>query len=96
MDSYNHVDVYDRAVKIKGQENVDRFSADPEKFLKEVGALDGIEEFNGIRSESEGEIDDLSSYFSRKRFFRVSGTIVVIIAHHGIPYEDYCSWHVQD
>jgi hypothetical protein len=96
MENEKNFDVFDRAVKIKGQRNIDKFSRDPEKFLTEIGALDGIEEFNGIHSEIEGEISDLPEYFLRNKPQEARGSITIFIAHHGIPYEDYCTWHIQD
>ena len=58
--------VFDRALILDNPEDIKSFSEAPVKFLEDSGAMEGLEEFNGIwtpereRLDSDGRISESS------------------------------------
>lgn len=87
----NHdVAIIDRAVEINTREKVDEFFQNPEKFLRDYDALDGIPDFNGF-VDSDGNKLDLNLFRKQN-----SGATTLKVKHYGIPYDypQYCVWVV--
>ena len=85
----NHdVAIIDRAIEINTRDKIDEFFEDPEKFLREHGALDGLPEFNGF-VDTDGNKLDMDSFRRQK-----SGVTTLGFKHYGIPYDypQYCVW----
>ncbi len=39
---------FDRSIRIEGEGEIDKFILDPQGYLSDRGALDGLPEFNGV------------------------------------------------
>ncbi|NRB18050.1 MAG: hypothetical protein HRU33_10920 [Rhodobacteraceae bacterium] len=82
--------IYDWAVDIKGEEEIEEFLTDPKSFLTRIGALKRSPEFNGFVN-SDGEKVEPSKM--REHFARTGATRGYRVSHYGIPYKHpiYCS-----
>lgn len=83
----SEVIIYDRSVLITDKKDIEKFLADPKGFLQEVGALDGIPEFNGV-----AWLDGKAISSSDLKSFEEDDYVGIKCSHLGIPYRDYCNW----
>ena len=83
--------IYDRAVEIKSKEELGKFLADPKAYLSDIGALDGLPEFNGFIDEQGNQVDIQDKL---RVPMSSEGEISVLLIHYGIPFasEWYCGW----
>jgi len=80
--------IFDRAVLVTELSDLKRFAEAPEDFLRSVGAMEGLNEFNGVEVLG-AEDENVKSFVENLEDFK-RGTIV----HRGIPYQNHCSWVV--
>ncbi len=83
----SEVVIYDRSVLITEKADIERFLSDPEKFLADVGALEGFPDFNGVTWIDGGDLK--STDISKLDDEEIVG---IKCSHLGIPYRDYCGW----
>ncbi|WP_316013854.1 hypothetical protein [Roseobacter sp. HKCCA0434] len=81
--------IYDRAIILQDAEQIAALSADPRGFLESVGALEGLDQFNGLFDLDDAPISDVSAYLAED-----DGVQKLTLVHRGIPYADYCGWTV--
>ena len=80
---------YDRKIIIDNQKDFDRYIADPETFLREKGALDGLPTFNGVV--------DLETEEGKRRLIAAFAQRQTTTNWHIFgPVPDFCKWIEED
>lgn len=86
---FNETIIFDRSISIRSENDIEDFLRDPKGFLERIGALEGLEEFNGFLDRDGNRIESIRDYFNDKG----RGSEITIM-HIGVPYRPpyFCSW----